>query len=327
MNLMTRRESVALLTLGLSFGLIGATCNHPLQAKEKASLPRYKRIGIAIYPFSGRTVNQATVEHMFNATSADLSRSNHFTILDRSSFPDLLRQYRIGDSGLMDEDTVKEFEKVKGLEYILYGSVDSVLINNSLETSKDSVAYTSKSTVKVTYRLVNLATAKTETAQFEAIGTQTSNRGYPEGNATAKAIDKASAFAKEFMRSVSPMTCKIIEVNPVEKYFRVDIGFDEGVSDEMIFTVSASMKRTLPSGAEIEEETVIAYGRPIPGQTKRGWAKLEPVEWGKTGLGGGGMGWRPVLQQLDKDRLEKLNRGRKEKDVKLIIEDGQVAHT
>ncbi len=324
---MTRRESVALLTLGLSFGLIGAACNVPLQAQEKANSPRYKRIGIAIYPFSGRTVNQAVVEHAFNAASSDLSRSNHFVILDRSAFPDLLRQYRIGDSGLMDEDTVKEFERVKGLEYILYGSVDSALINNTFETGKDSLTYTSKATVKVTYRLVNLATAKTETEQFEAIGTQTSNKGYLEGNATAKAIDRVSAFAKEFMRSVSPMTCKVIEVNPVEKFFRVDIGFDDGVSDEMVFTISSNMKRTLPSGAEIDEENVIAHGRPIPGQTKRGWTKLEPVEWGKTGLGGGGMGWRPVLQQLDKDRLEKLNRGRKEKDIKLMIEDGQVAHT
>ena len=210
---------------------------------------------------------------------------------------------------------------------ICTGNAREVLINNTFETGKDSLTYTSKATVKVTYRLVNLATAKTETDQFEAIGTQTSTKGYLEGNATAKAIDRVSAFAKEFMRSVSPMTCKVIEVNPVEKFFRVDIGVDDGVSDEMVFTISSNMKRTLPSGVEIDEETVVAHGRPIPGQTKRGWTKLEPVEWGKTGLGGGGMGWRPVFQQLDKDRLEKLNRGRKEKDIKLMIEDGQVAHT
>lgn len=116
------------------------------------------KIRIAILNFGDR---DGKIGEMVKSQLTDaLGSSGRFTLIDKGSLPLALQQIKVDESGVVDPETMAKIGRVKGVDYILYGSV----VSNSFDStpSRDDngriTGYNHKANITVHYVLSKLET-------------------------------------------------------------------------------------------------------------------------------------------------------------------------
>ena len=310
------RRVAPLLCAGAALLAVPAFAQRHKPKEEKST-----RIRVAVVQFVGRY--QGSNENVLDAASSAVSHISRFQLIDRARLPEILQELKLQSGGVIDASTQKQIGKIKGIDYIIYGAVNEANVTQSQSNSKDYFGnvtrkVTHKARLKMTFRATNIETGETsvETYHAETVG------GEDAQEVLGKALEKVcKQMAAGLIDSPEKQNIKVAKIDPEDGEVTINSGRDNGVDMGQIYKIF------IPAGSDSSEgdsdDALVSYARPVAIHPRT--AELELIEWGKTGFGGVKEGWRKrnAEQQMDKDKLEKFNHGKKKRDRRRLIETGQ----
>ena len=326
-RLFWRVLALALVAFGHAFSAVNAADEDTPAGPASGSQAKI-RIAVITLPNPDQTPLQARyASAIANAASSALGQSGRFDLIDRSLLPKVMDELQLDRTGLIDPSSAQHIGKLLGCDYFLYGNLDSIEIHEPAEKTEikdkkklDLTLDAASSTVNATYYAVKVETGVSKPYKLKGMYSS-----YTTGLTKHELFEKALANLCKALPSklydIEPLTGQVIEVNPSESFFRVDLGTDSGVTPDMIFVVAESKTRMM-HGVAVTEDSVIGYGAPIKGGIGKNWSKLQPVELGASGLGGFKKSWRPCLWQFDEKSIAEHNK-KHDKDQRGAIQEGQ----
>jgi len=230
---------------------------------------------LAVLPLRGTISNNFMVDQdqINNAVTAAFLNTKRFTMVERSQLGMVLQEGKFQSSGLVDDATAVALGKQLGVKYVIVGSckADSTPsrevsgtklalgaglaklgFKNKNEVADSSETQFWQANIKVSLRMVDVATGKIEGA-FDASGdARTMNKAKSAKEATDKM--EANLMAKVQGASVAAQTGYVIKVySPGE--LMIDLGSNHGLAADSRVLVSR------------REEDII---HPVTGKTIRG---------------------------------------------------------
>jgi hypothetical protein len=188
-------------------------------------------------------------------------------VIDRSNLPLIVQQIKIDSSGVIDNESKAELGKVKGVDYIIYGSVG---------TSSDTKAeYNDKGrrtgtrlyvTSLAQFRMTRLESAevkldKTYNKSENTLVDSILGGGEPV-TIIRKVVEKtAGEFYKEIANTF-PVELKIDAVNTSEGFFLAEGGKNHGVFQGVYAVYNIKSKTVTKSGKVFEDKQFIGFAMP-----------------------------------------------------------------
>jgi len=93
-------------------------------AEAKAAEDNRVRIGITVYPDSGKGMSEQDAQLITNMLTHELVGNKNIRVFERWQLDAALRELGLGSDVNMDERTIMEAGKIVGLQYVLIGSLD-----------------------------------------------------------------------------------------------------------------------------------------------------------------------------------------------------------
>jgi curli biogenesis system outer membrane secretion channel CsgG len=222
--------SAALIAMAAVCALIVRPC--PLAAEKKR---------IAVLPFK----NESQMHDSFFGNGLDdhlnagLFQTKTYEIIDRSSLDAVLKEQRLGATGIIDPQTAVKIGKILGVDYLVIGNIIYAGIDDSLFLNTGAK-------VSIAVRMIDVATGEIIFAE-KADGRKNaskllekySNR-YNLNLPAAKFI-----FAEAAQRAVGKIVDALYDVNPLEGYVVaidgreaiIDLGREHGIAKGQTFIV------------------------------------------------------------------------------------------
>ncbi|MBP1626142.1 MAG: uncharacterized protein H6Q00_617 [Holophagaceae bacterium] len=204
---------------------------------------------LAVLPLRGTISNNFLVDQdqINNAVTSAFLNTRRFTMVERSQIGALLQEGKFQSSGLVDDATAVALGKQLGVKYVIVGSCKAdnsasrevsgtklalgaglakLGFKNKNEVADSSETQFWQANIKVSLRMVDVATGKIEQA-FDASGeARTMNRGKSAKEATDKM--EANLEAKVRGSAVAAQTGYVIKVySPSE--LLIDLGSSHGL--------------------------------------------------------------------------------------------------
>jgi len=92
--------------------------------ETKAAEDNRVRIGITVYPDSGKEMSEQDAQLITNMLTHELAENKNIRVFERWQLDAALRELDLGHNANMDERTIMEVGKIVGLQYALIGSLD-----------------------------------------------------------------------------------------------------------------------------------------------------------------------------------------------------------
>lgn len=201
-----------------------------------------KRIAILEFEEEPQLKGKVSIKPSDMLTTA-LVRSGRFTVIEREKIDQIIKEQKLGLTGLVDPNTAAEVGKLLGAEAVIFGSITSLTEEKIDKFSYDIIRITSS----VDIRMVESSTAKilyAETAQGvydNKIVTTASGKivsgSIDYNTAYAEALRTAADSAAEKIGGMFPLVGYVIQAEENEVY--TDIGSERGAKKGNEFIVFA----------------------------------------------------------------------------------------
>ncbi|HWR68438.1 MAG TPA: CsgG/HfaB family protein, partial [Desulfomonilia bacterium] len=123
-----RYRRICMLVLAVVLSLLSAGCSTAPQGHDTAGIPRPDRDGLAVLNFKNTTARDQASQFqpweygIATMLSTDLEALGVFNIVERERLRDIVREYELQKSDLVDKDTVVKLGRLTAAKYILTGS-------------------------------------------------------------------------------------------------------------------------------------------------------------------------------------------------------------
>jgi hypothetical protein len=196
-----------------------------------------------------------------------LFKSGRFELVERDRLKEILKEQRLGQSGLVDESTAAQIGKLVGAEAVVFGVLSSATQQKFDKFSYDLI----RTEVRIDARAVDTATGRlifTEAAEgFSETKVVTDSRG----TIISGAVDPKSEYAKAAAYATVVLGEKLGKQFPV-------MGFVVSVADGSMVTDLGSDRNVVAGDRLVVIRPVERLKHPVTGK---------PAGWRKAILGGG----------------------------------------
>jgi curli biogenesis system outer membrane secretion channel CsgG len=244
--------TIALLTLTLNLSFSQVKKSIAVFSFENKSVTRYANIG----------------NSLAEMITTELVKTMKYKVIERQQLENLLQEFALSESGLVDQSSIIKAGKMIGVDYAVFGAVTDYGVNNE---SKGSGAFgvnistvTQRARVALDVRMVNTTTGEiiaaenvVETAEKKRTNVLGGNSSsYDEtlvGDASRAAVSKVVALlTKQVTGETISNDIKILLVKEQEVY--ITAGSLSGVSAGDLYTV-------IKKGDELkDEDTGVSFG-------------------------------------------------------------------
>ena len=144
---------------------------------------------------------------LVNAMETALIQSGRFEVYERARLKKVLDEVGVEDSGLVDPEQAVRVGKLAGVQYVIYGSVNSADCKVTTSNGRGGTTYSETATVSVHHAMTNV-----ETGQIKPAGDFPETRSGPlflssyptDAEQRALCLQAAQATCKEFVMGVVP---------------------------------------------------------------------------------------------------------------------------
>jgi len=239
--------------------------DHYLDRAADGSIPRPR---LAVLPFSANDRgNVATDFQIGDVLTTTLFKTGRFELVERDRLKEILKEQRLGRSGLVDESTAAQIGKLAGAEAVVFGVLSSATQQTYDKFSYDLI----RTEVRIDARAVDAATGQLIFTESAEGASETKVVTDARGTVIAGAVDPKSEYAKAAAHATLVLGEKLGRQFPV-------MGF--------VVTVAAGiMVIDIGSDRDVVTGDRLVVIRPIERLTHP--VTRKPVGWKKTILGGG----------------------------------------
>lgn len=167
---------------------------------------------------------------------SELVQNKNYQVVERAQLDQIFRELGLQNSGVVDSNSAIEIGKMSGADYTLMGNVITAEVipfdNIMYQGYKGKVAFE-----------MHLVDNKTGTILYSDVISDTDSQVYSPGiavngrNLISSACHKAAEKVMEKMNELSPLTGTVLSVDKNENLVYFDLGYDDGVQENDIYTV------------------------------------------------------------------------------------------
>jgi len=122
------------------------------------------------------------------------------TVVDRSHLDSVMREFKIDSGGLIDEKTAAKVGQMLGAQALIFLQLHQCMSNQLYSGQGQYITYTTRSMVKGSLRVIDLASGRVVAAQhIEGTRDAQSTEGYPDNTATMDGAQKDAAESVHHM--------------------------------------------------------------------------------------------------------------------------------
>jgi hypothetical protein len=239
--------------------------DHYLDLVADGSSPRPR---LAVLPFSASDrVKVATDFQIGDVLTTTLFKTGRFDLVERDRLKEILKEQRLGRSGLVDEGTAAQIGKLVGAEAVVFGVLSSATQQTYDKFSYDLV----RTEVRIDARAVDTATGRLIFTESAEGASETKIVTDARGTVIAGAVDPKSEYAKAAAQATLVLGEKLGKQFPV-------VG-------SVVAVGTGNMVVDIGSDRDIVVGDRLVVLRPIARLTHP--VTKKPVGWKKAILGGG----------------------------------------
>ena len=143
-----KRTVLAIFTAALSL----AGCSADMMIRRIP--PAGENMRVAVLPFKPHPANPMSGELAYEAFSTQILRIKDYSVVDRGSIDQLIKEQKLAQTGVMDQSQAVELGKILGAQGVILGAVTEFVPRNKLMFPPAKVS--------VTARLINTKTGEVE---------------------------------------------------------------------------------------------------------------------------------------------------------------------
>ena len=218
--------------------IIGTVLLFALGASIFADQPRVAVLGF-------RPENGLLSDHLSAAISSAIVKTRSMTLVERSQLDLILKELKLTESGVIDQDGAGKLGAISGVKYLIYGTIisftnDQVQVSNFI--GSPSIGY--RSHIEARVRVTDVGTG---VVLFDELAKGSSEKS---GESAALA-DAAWDFARKFMKLIPPVEAEVVDVDTSAKVVRIEPDKLAGVQPGDLFVLGVAEERVTTTGKKL----------------------------------------------------------------------------